>query len=181
MGKVSKIVLKGLSLTGEVLMNFFDAIDDMHPATVYRKAYGGIPIQEYRRDAERREETKRRRAEYLRMKRLERQKFIKLKREGDELWYKLTNIGYEEALKLKIVNKKDELPEGEFCVVTFDIPEDIREVRYALRALLKKAGFMMEQKSVWESNVDVVFELQEFVYLLKADKYVTVYRAMKLR
>ncbi|MDP2631668.1 MAG: CRISPR-associated endonuclease Cas2 [Candidatus Uhrbacteria bacterium] len=175
--KLSKV----LSLTGETLVALLGAVNDIGPSKVYRKAFGGVPLEELRRDREFYDERKRRRAEYFRMKRLEGQRLVQLRREGNDLWYKLTEIGYKEALKLKIISKQGELPEDEYCVVVFDVPEDIRHVRRALRVLLKKARFRMLQRSVWESDRDVVYELNEFVKLLNAEKFVTVYRATRMR
>ncbi|MFH1711743.1 MAG: hypothetical protein ABH846_00705 [Patescibacteria group bacterium] len=117
---------------------------------------------------------------YHRLKSLERQKFIKLKKEGVEISYKITNEGWENALRTKILSCEKQLPEGELCVVAFDFPEKIKGTRMTFRNLLKRAGFRLIQRSVWESENDVIFELTEFVNKIGAQKYVNVYRAIRL-
>ncbi|MFH1766971.1 MAG: CRISPR-associated endonuclease Cas2, partial [Patescibacteria group bacterium] len=80
-------------------------------------------------------------------------------------------------LKSRIITKSKMMPDGDFCLVVFDVPEDIRKVRWAFRRLLKKADFYQVQKSVWESDREVVEELRELVKQLKAEQYIRVYRA----
>lgn len=121
------------------------------------------------------------RYEYQKIKKLEAQKLIKLKKRGDELLFKITNDGNIELLKTKIISSKNELPEGQVCVVMFDIPEDIKSVRVSLRKLLKDAGFYMVHKSVWETRYDVVDDMYDFVETLNTPEYIEVYRAWPTR
>lgn len=108
---------------------------------------------------------------------LEKSKQLQLIKEGNEVFYQITTKGRLEAIKTVILTKDQYLPDGDFCLVIFDIPEDIRKVRWAFRDLLKRAEFYQVQKSVWESDREVVEEIRELVKALKIDKYVKVYRA----
>jgi len=55
--------------------------------------------------------------------------------------------------------------DGKWRIVTFDIPEQLRESRNAVRAILKRAGFVKLQHSVW------IFphECEELARLIKED------------
>ncbi len=55
--------------------------------------------------------------------------------------------------------------DGKWRLVAFDIPEDIREARDALRFVLKKAGFLLLQQSIWVHPCDC----EELRHLLAAD------------
>ena len=65
-------------------------------------------------------------------------------------------------LKKSIGNTKWD---GKWRVVVFDIPERLRRMRYEVRSILKRAGFVQLQKSVW------IFphESQELVELLQRE------------
>ncbi|MBU1126542.1 CRISPR-associated endonuclease Cas2 [Patescibacteria group bacterium] len=102
---------------------------------------------------------------------------IRIIKNGEKQFFELTQKGYQEALKSRIITKSKMMPDGDFCLVVFDVPEDIRKVRWAFRRLLKKADFYQVQKSVWESDREVVEELRELVKQLKAEQYIRVYRA----
>jgi len=123
--------------------------------------------------------TKEHKTHYQALKRLEKRKAIELKKEGEQLLVKLTDSGFAEALKMKILSCEEELPSFEACMVVFDVPEDLKDVRNMFRRLLKQAGFFMVQRSVWETTHDVVNELDELVTTMKAEKYILVYRVMR--
>ncbi len=137
------------------------------------KGYNRLPKQEI--------EYIRMRSEYKRLKQLERRKKVKLKKKGDEILFRFTEAGIISVLKTRIINCEIPLMEGEVCIVVFDIPEDIKSVRSALRSLLKQAGFYMIQKSVWEGDKEVVDDFRLLVHILKADEYIRVYRANEVR
>ena len=118
--------------------------------------------------------------EHRRVKMLEKKRLIKLRKVGDRIEYKLTNDGWHETLKLRIMSSEAKLPEGELCIVTFDIPEDIRNVRDTFRYVLKKAKFKQSQRSVWTSNRDVARELAELAKALRAQKYIHIYSGSKI-
>ncbi len=108
------------------------------------------------------------------LKRLEEQKYIQIKKQGDQLLFKLTDRGTEEILKEIIIYKETILPRGEYCYVSFDIPESSRLARNALRLLLKQAACLMIHQSLWCTNRDIGEELAEFIRILDIKKWVHV-------
>ncbi len=130
-------------------------------------------------DLRRIDEAKERRRVYQRMKDLERREVLKLRREGRRIILDLNQDGYVLSLKAKILSCKKELPEHQACLVVFDLPEDMKNLRAEFRNLLKRAGFYMVQRSVWETTQDVIFPLEDLVEELKLEKYVLVYRVMR--
>ncbi|PIX61833.1 hypothetical protein CO057_01915 [Candidatus Uhrbacteria bacterium CG_4_9_14_0_2_um_filter_41_50] len=80
-------------------------------------------------------------------------KFISVKKKSEKYYISLTKIGADEYLRLQLQNL-DLLPNGYVCMVVFDIPETERNLRQAIRTLLKEVGFMQTQRSVWISPFD---------------------------
>lgn len=64
---------------------------------------------------------------------------------------------------------KSRVWDGKWRIITFDIPENIRASRTAIRAILKRAGFIQLQRSTW------VFphECEELSRLLREDPRVS--------
>ncbi|MBU1126390.1 MAG: hypothetical protein ABH826_05385 [Patescibacteria group bacterium] len=114
--------------------------------------------------------------EYQRLRSLERRKLVKLKRIGGELFYRISDDGVREGLKTRVISCNKRLPQEETCLIAFDIPEDIRNVRLALRSFLKKAGFRKVQQSLWESDMDVIADMEKLFKLLGIGKYTAVYK-----
>jgi len=108
---------------------------------------------------------------------LKKQKLFQIQEKGDEVIFKLTKKGGIEALKQKIVNEKEILPEGTFCLVSFDIPEYTRKTRSVFRNFLKRAGFKQLHQSAWYSDIDLVSMLTELVKQLGIEKWVAVFKA----
>lgn len=61
------------------------------------------------------------------------------------------------------------------CLVSFDIPEDVRFIRDWLREFLKMAGFTKQQRSVWFSKIDISLKLTVLLKHLKLDEWVKVH------
>ncbi|MBI4714147.1 hypothetical protein HY771_03110 [Candidatus Uhrbacteria bacterium] len=114
------------------------------------------------------------------IRRLEEKNYILTKKEGDRLFIKLLDNGVEEALKKLIIEKKSHLSKGEFCYVSFDIPEASRRVRLVLRTLLKRANFKMIHQSLWFTSRDIAQELSALVSLLKMKSWVHVIQGLSL-
>ncbi len=110
-------------------------------------------------------------------KRLVEQELIKLEEKGDKIFVSLTSRGRVEALKDRIVNTEDRLLNGQVCLVSFDIPEHIRNIRWHIRQLLKEAGFEMLHKSLWQSYGDVVTDFSTLIKSLDIQDWVKVFRA----
>jgi len=165
---------KTISLTKKLLVELAETFGQIYE--------GGMRTYQWQRVKYPRDVQKmiKKRVIYQRLKSLERQDLIKLKKEGAKISYKITNEGWQSALRAKILSCQKRLPEGELCVVAFDFPENIKGTRLTFRNLLKRAGFRMIQRSVWESDKEIIFELTKFVNIIGAQKYVNVYRAIRL-
>ncbi|MBI4437671.1 hypothetical protein HY631_01835 [Candidatus Uhrbacteria bacterium] len=114
-----------------------------------------------------------------RTKYLRRKKLIKTKRTEVGLFYELTQEGRVELFE-RLVKQRRKLPEGEVCLVMYDVPIEGNLGRDALRYFLKRVGFRQAQKSVWQTDRDVVSEVQKFVRSAKIQKWVDVYLAKKM-
>ena len=111
------------------------------------------------------------------VKELERQNFLQIKEKGNQIIINLTQKGKLEALKREILHNPTKLPRGMICLVTFDIPENVKKSRQVLRRFLKQAGFKQVHLSVWQSDNDVVDALQDLIDRLDIKKWVKVYTA----
>jgi CRISPR-associated endonuclease Cas2 len=86
----------------------------------------------------------------------------------------LTEKGKRKALRcglerMKILNQKWD---GKWRLVVFDIPESRRNVRNALRGMLKRIGFYELQKSVFVHPYECKNEIQLLVEFFKLNKNV---------
>ena len=105
------------------------------------------------------------------------QELLELQIHGNEVVLELTEKGVLEALKGEIRKTKENLKNGECCIVSFDIPEYIRKTRSAFRRFLKSAHFTQIQRSVWKSEYNVMEPMSELVNRLKIEKWAKVFRA----
>lgn len=94
---------------------------------------------------------------------LKRRKLIEEQERGMRLSYALTKKARIELLIFSLRKKKAPLPRGQFCMVTYDIPESHRTTRALFRRLLKASGFIRIHGSVWVSQTDVGRELAMFL------------------
>lgn len=65
--------------------------------------------------------------------------------------------------------------EGEWIIVSFDIPELERRKRFWLRQALKNIGFRMVQKSVWIGKVRLPEYFLEDIHQLKLSRFVEIF------
>ena len=108
---------------------------------------------------------------------LKKQKLFQIQEKGNEVIFELTEKGRTEALKQKIISEKSVLPEGVFCLVSFDIPEYTRKTRTVFRNFLKRAGFKQLHQSVWYSGIDLVDPLTELIKQFGIEKWVAIFKA----
>jgi DNA-binding transcriptional regulator PaaX len=108
---------------------------------------------------------------------LERQKLLTVQNKGKQIELNLTEKGKMIALKAEILNSDKKLPDGVVCLVTFDIPENVKKSRQILRLFLKKAGFKQVHLSVWQTSKDLGKPLQQLIDDLGINKWVRVYTA----
>ena len=116
-------------------------------------------------------------AEYQRVCYLKRKKWIKTKKTEKGLFCALTEEGRKELNRRKIFEERRKMKGGQVCLVVFDIPEDARRGRDALRQFLKNADFQMVQKSVWKSQKDVSVHVKRFIKRAGVSKWVKVFIA----
>lgn len=109
---------------------------------------------------------------------LKRRYFIKTKKTEAGLLCELTDQGREELLK-RLVVERPLLPREHVCLVLYDVPTSGNLGRDALRYFLKRIGFAQVQKSVWQTDKDVVEEVLDFVCKSKIQDWVQVYLAQK--
>ncbi len=135
----------------------------------------------YRRDPEDQlaeERLEQRRAFQKKTKYLRRKKLILARKTEAGLLYELTDEGRTEILN-RLVRERSTLPNGEVCLVVYDVPVEASLGRDALRYFLKRIGLTRVQQSIWQTDKDVVSEVVEFVRSAKIQKWVEVYYARK--
>lgn len=172
--KLKHLAVNSKDLTGDVLIAIEETLDNAlfvynHPSFMANGSAGRAIMAEIEEAQERRrlKDIKRR----LRYK-----QYVKLSEEGDRIIC-LTNAGQARCLETKIRQKSEELPEGWLCVAAFDIPEDMKQMRRNLRYKLRHLGFELHQRSVWISKQDICKEMHQYIQLIKAEKWVTIFRA----
>ncbi len=126
------------------------------------------------------EASKKRREQYLALKRLEKRRLIKLRKEGQRLYVSLTNVGRIEALLASMKECRELYPDGEYCMIIYDVPEDIRRIRGTIRRLVKTLAFRQLQRSVWVTRHKIHRSLSEYLLATKSDKYIKVFTVRNL-
>ena len=106
---------------------------------------------------------------------LNKQKFIKKKENYDgSVLVSLTEKGMLRALNIifkRLENRKEEW-DGKWRMFAFDIPEECRKGRNALRYRFRSAGFYELQKSLFVYPYDCQKEVMALVKLFKLEKYI---------
>ena len=106
---------------------------------------------------------------------LNKQKFIKKKQNYDgSVLVSLTEKGMLRALSIifrRLENRKEKW-DGKWRIFAFDIPEECRKGRNALRYRFKSAGFYEFQKSLFVYPYDCQREVVALVKLFKLEKYI---------
>ncbi len=88
---------------------------------------------------------------------------IEILEKGDRIEFQLTKKGLVQSLKDRILLEQNELFDDEYCLIIFDIPEDVRKTRDLFRKYLKKAGFVQIQKSIWGTRKAVTDEMRQLL------------------
>jgi DNA-binding transcriptional regulator PaaX len=108
---------------------------------------------------------------YGTLRRLEKQNFVKKIKANKRTEYRITKKGEQVlAESFKIKKRKD----GSSTIVVFDIPEEKRIGRNALRRYLYKHGFKVLQKSVYISTNIVPKNIVDVVKELELNSYVSI-------
>lgn len=135
----------------------------------YRLMYGRFP-KEYSRNSIN-----------VAVKRLEKRGIIQKGLMEDEICIRLTELGLSkrnEKNNRKILKPAIELKnqkwDKKWRVVVFDIPEENRRIRRALRDMLKILEFYPLQRSVWVSKNNYTRELRTWVKELRLSHFIKV-------
>ena len=114
----------------------------------------------------------------LAFKRLREHGFVELL-DDKQLIYRLTDSGKDKALwaRMKI---SDEVWDGKWRIVVWDIPEKRRSARDLLRFKLKMLGFKLLQKSIWVSRKNCTKELRDFIKKVGIEDWVLVFESDNL-
>lgn len=89
---------------------------------------------------------------------------------------RLTSKGHK---KIKIYKPK-KLGKGARILLTFDIPEAQKNKRTRLRTILRELRFKNVQKSVWETEYDVLALVQAEIKENNLSPYVNLYESQKI-
>lgn len=106
---------------------------------------------------------------------LKRSKFIEKKINYDgSIIISLTDKGKLRALNLRFkrLNSKKEVWDGKWRMVAFDIPDESKKGRNALRYRARIAGFYELQESLFVYPYDCEKEIRDFIKLFRLDKFV---------
>jgi CRISPR/Cas system-associated endoribonuclease Cas2 len=117
---------------------------------------------------------------YQTMLYLKKNKLIKLKKTTENIKVKLTNDGVRIAKVRQIRSCSHLLSDGMYCMVAFDVPEEMRDVRDRLRRLLKRMNFQSLQRSVWVTNRDISTQVREFIDDEGLSELVHVFQARQI-
>lgn len=123
---------------------------------------------------------RRRRFEYEQRQvlvRLEQQRCITIRRAADRVSIALTKKGAAIVQKEKIRSARH-CPLGQGVLVTFDIPERVRNLRDQFRLFLKECNFQKVEQSVWFTPCDAYDELRDFIRESNSEKWIHVFRVI---
>ncbi|MCD6149246.1 CRISPR-associated endonuclease Cas2 [bacterium] len=111
---------------------------------------------------------------YRNVKKLEEQKMIYYRNKGEWWNIELTKKGKKQAQKIgfnKLEISKPKKWDKKWRVVIFDIPENKKIVREALRKKIQKLGFQELQKSVFIYPYPCNKEIEMVINFFKAEKF----------
>lgn len=104
---------------------------------------------------------------------LTRSKLIEPKLVSGRSLIRLTSRGWKKIIVSQI-KQTGVSAVGQWCFVSFDIPEQQRRLRQTFRSLLRECGFTLIQKSLWGSRRDVAELLRKVIVELQIENWVTV-------
>ncbi len=109
---------------------------------------------------------------------IKRQNILKIEERHNEIILHISQKGKLEALKQQIMSTEDELPKGQLCVVSYDIPEIAKKSRAVFRGFLKRSGFAQLHKSTWHTRKNVVKTLKQLIDKLEINEWVSVFHVV---
>lgn len=103
---------------------------------------------------------------------LYKRKIIKRVLEQKHAGYILDSKGILRVMQMRMPNlQKKKLPQKQWFMVFFDIPEKKRKARDFFRGLLRSMGFEPLQKSIWITRYDFIQETKEALKNIGIEKY----------
>ncbi len=99
---------------------------------------------------------------------------IEVEEVDDAVLVSISNRGFVKSLLMRAASSTARLPDGNVCMVSYDIPEHAKRARDNFRRALSNIGFRMLQRSVWICDMDIVDVLHEYVEELGLSKYVAI-------
>lgn len=104
---------------------------------------------------------------------LKRRGYLQEKVLGNARGYVLSPLGERKIFQFRVGvgTARPKLPAGQWLMVFFDVPEEKRKVRDALRSGLRSLDFEPLQRSVWVTRCRVGRELNRLIDLLDARSY----------
>jgi len=117
------------------------------------------------------------------LKAIKRDRLIDFKEDGKFSKIVITDRGKEKLLRYNLDDLEIEKPkrwDGVWRIVTFDIPENKKAARNALRSKLKELGFRQLQKSVFIYPYPCLSEIQFIEEIFKVGPYVNFIEAKKV-
>ncbi|MDA1038251.1 MAG: hypothetical protein O2877_01005 [bacterium] len=172
--KLEYIAKTSTDLVGDVLIANAEFMHDVSFHYFHPKFHGDPFTREILADMKEAHERKtiRDTQRYLR-----KQNYIENRTLGNSIIQLLTINGELRRLERQIQQINRMLPADTYSVMTFDIPEDTKDLRLKLRGKLKSFCFEQHQRSVWISTKDCSNELAEYIKLSGAEKWVSVFEA----
>lgn len=165
------------TLTEQLLLFFADYLD-LHRRFTSLSLSSAIPgdprLKKHRRLMERYLHDRRRRRQLAQaIYDLKRRGYLQEQVLGRARGYVLSPLGERKIFLCRIGAAKARamLPAGQWLMVFFDVPEQRRNIRDALRSGLRSLDFEPLQRSVWVTRYRVGRELGELIRLLGAQSY----------
>jgi DNA-binding transcriptional regulator PaaX len=164
-----------LTILSDVAFYAIDNILELYPSRINQHIYGNYDSLKLSEKFYQEQRIKRA------LRKLKKQKYLETKRVGNRILYKLTTKGLHQALLARIKTQTKILPDNQFCLACFDIPESARHLRRALRRIFKNMQLKQLQKSVWYTNKDIFDLLTLYIENLEASDWVKVVLASKIK
>lgn len=115
---------------------------------------------------------------------LRRSRLVVLKEKDGKFFVELTAKGKRKFKEIKIEELKNKRPidwDGFWRIIIFDIPEQRRTGRAALRGKMKEVGFYQLQKSVWAFPYECEKEIELLAELFDINPYVNFIVAKRIK
>ncbi|MCL5958895.1 MAG: phenylacetic acid degradation operon negative regulatory protein PaaX [Chloroflexi bacterium] len=113
------------------------------------------------------------------LSRMSQKGWLQVKRIGNKSYYSLTDKGkrlLSEGAKLIYYGRQEQW-DGKWYVLTYSIPENMRDVRNLLRKELAWLGYGMLSNATWMCPHDTRDEVKGLVHRLGVDKHVEIFVA----